>query len=85
MYEAEYSPHFVREYKKLPLRVKISAERKIPLLLHDPFDARLKTHKLSGRLSGYFAFWIDYRYRIIFSITDTIVRLHSAGDHSIYE
>lgn len=85
MYEAEYSPHFVRAYKKLPLRVKISAEQKIPLLLNDPFDVRLKTHKLSGRLSGYFAFWIDYRYRIIFSIIGKTVRLHEAGTHAIYE
>lgn len=85
MYEAEYSPHFVREYKKIPLRVKILAEQKMSLFLSDPFDVRLKTHKLSGRLSGYFAFWIDYRYRIIFSIIGKIVRLHTVGTHVIYE
>ena len=55
------------------------------LFLSDPFDVRLKTHKLSGRLSGYFAFWIDYRYRIIFSIIGKIVRLHAVGTHVIYE
>lgn len=75
----------MRAYKKLSLRVKITAERKLPLLLKNPFNAQLKTHKLSGRLSGYFAFWIDYRYRIIFSIIGKTVRLHAVGTHVIYE
>lgn len=28
----------------------------LELFVHDPFDPRLRTHKLTGQLSGYWAF-----------------------------
>lgn len=51
-----------------------------------PFAKTLKTHKLSGKFSGYYAFSIDYNYRIIFRYMkkDTIVFV-AIGDHSIYQ
>ena len=37
-------------------------------LRNDPFDKKLKTHKLSGDLSQYYACSITYEYRIILII-----------------
>lgn len=50
------------------------------------FDSRLHTHKLNGKLSGFYAFSINSRYRIIFElVSDDIIRFHSVGTHDIYE
>jgi len=81
-----YSSKFKREYKKLPLRVKEKSERNEVFFRKNPFDPKLGTHKLKGRLRNFWAFWIDGRYRIIFEFGDNdMVWFHSAGDHSIYE
>jgi len=81
-----YSTKFEKEYKKLPLHLKILSEEKEKIFRKNPRDPRLNIHKLKGKLSGYYAFWIDQKYRIIFEFTkkDTIW-FHSVGDHSIYK
>ena len=81
-----YSSKFEREYRKLPVRVKEKAEEKEKLFRIDPYNAKLKTHKLSGKLSGYWALLIDRKYRIIFEFADeNVIWFHSVGDHSIYQ
>ena len=65
-----YSPQFKREYQQLPDFIKRKAERKEKIFRNNPFDIRLKTHKLGGRLSDLWSFSIDYRYRIIFEFID---------------
>ncbi len=81
-----YSTKFKREYKKLPKPVKILAEVKEQIFRNDPFDARLDTHKLHGRLREFWSFSIDNKFRIILEFAGKdIVWFHSAGDHSIYD
>jgi addiction module RelE/StbE family toxin len=81
-----YSSVFEREYKKLPLKIKKSTEEKELIFRGNPFDSRLNTHKLSGRLKEYWAFSIDTKYRIICEfIKEDLVWFHSIGDHSIYQ
>jgi addiction module RelE/StbE family toxin len=79
-------PRFEREYKKLSTEIKVLAEKRIGIFLDDPFDSRLKTHKLSGVFEGYMSFSVDHAYRIIFTFDkDEMVRFYRIGDHSIYE
>lgn len=81
-----YSSKFEREYKKLSKHIKNLAEEKENIFRANPFDSRLKTHKLGGKLKKFWAFWIDDKYRIVFEFADkNIVWFHSAGDHSIYK
>ncbi len=62
------------------------AEEKEKLFRKNPFDQKLNTHKLGGRLKGYWAFWIDQKYRIIFEFSEKdILWFHSVGDHTIYQ
>ena len=85
--EIIYSPKFAREYKKLPGQVKKLAEELEPTFRSDPFDPKLKTHKLTGKLDGFLSFSIGYKYRIIFEFSQNkkTVYFHSVGDHDIYE
>ncbi len=80
-----YSSKFAREYKALPLKVKQRAEEKEKIFRKNPFDKRLKTHKLSGRLKDFWSFSIDHKYRIVFEFVDEKTTwFHLVGDHSIY-
>ena len=81
-----YSTKFEKEYKKLPLHLKILSEEKEKIFRKNLRDPRLNIHKLKGKLSGYYAFWIDQKYRIIFEFTKKdIIWFNSVGDHSIYK
>lgn len=80
-----YSPQFERAYKKLPLAVKKKAEKQEKLFRANPFDSRLKIHKLSGKLHEFWSFSIDYSYRIIFEFDGgEVVYFHDAGNHDVY-
>jgi len=67
-----YSSKFAKEYKRLPKRIKLQAEDKEKIFRNDPFSPSLKTHKLTGRLKTYWAFSIDYQFRIIFELRDEV-------------
>ncbi|MBU2564549.1 type II toxin-antitoxin system RelE/ParE family toxin [Patescibacteria group bacterium] len=81
-----YSVKFERKYKKLPKKIKEKIKEKEHIFRKNPFDKSLKTHKLSGKLSGLWAFSIDQKYRIIFELKNkNTIWLHSVGDHSVYK
>jgi addiction module RelE/StbE family toxin len=64
---------FKRKYKKLIKQIpeiKSLFLSQIEILVENPMDKRLKSHKLSGKLKGYWAFSINYTYRVIFRFTD---------------
>lgn len=82
----QYSPHFTRLYKKLTFELRRDAKVKEKVFRADPFDPRLKTHKLSGRLEGLYAFSISHSHRIIFEfVKNDLARFHEIGTHDIYE
>ena len=80
-----YSSKFAKEYKRLPQEVKNQAKKKEKIFRKDPFDKRLKTHKLTGKLKEYYSFSIDYDHRIIFEFAKKdIIWFHSVGTHQVY-
>lgn len=85
--EIIYSSKFAREYKKLPNSVKDIAEEIENIFRENPFDPRLKTHKLNGKLSNFLAFSVGHKYRIIFELVNNknIAHFHSIGNHDIYQ
>lgn len=81
-----YSPQFARQYKSLPMRLKLIAEKKEAVFRANPFDGRLKAHKLQGRLKDFWAFSLDRKNRVIFEFGERgMVFFHSVGGHSIYQ
>jgi len=85
--EIIYSPKFAREYKKLPANIKDIAEKQEVIFRNNPFDPRLKTHKLKGKLSEFSSFSIGYKHRIIFELVENkqTVYFHSVGTHDVYQ
>lgn len=84
--QIQYLSGFKRQYKRLSREVQIAAEKKEKIFRKDPFDSRLKTHKLKGELEGYWAFSINFSYRIIFQFADgEIMYFYRIGKHDIYD
>ena len=85
--EIIYGSKFAREYKRLPDNIKDIAEEQETLFRENPFNPKLKTHKLKGKLSGFLSFSIGHKYRIIFEFSKdkNTIYFHSAGNHDIYQ
>lgn len=80
-----YYSKFRQQFKKLPKEIRLLTASKERIFRSNPFDRRLKTHKLHGELSNFLAFSVNYQYRIVFDFTDTnTVRFYNIGKHDIY-
>jgi len=70
--DVSFSNSFRKAFEK---RIK-SAETKtefwvrLDLFIKDPFDPKLKTHKLSGKLKNLWSFSIENDVRVVFFFTD---------------
>lgn len=81
-----YLPKFIRQFKKLSIEIKETALEKEKIFRKNPFDLKLNTHKLKGKLKSFWAFSVDKKNRIIFDFKDKkIVRFYSIGNYDIYD
>lgn len=77
---------FEKSYRKLPKRIQTEAKRKEIIFRHDPFDPRLRTHKLHGIEKEAWAFSVTRSYRIKFLFLEGgSVLFLDIGTHDIYE
>ena len=80
---------FKRIYKK---KIKNNNELKnrfwdaMELFSKNPFNPRLRTHKLTGKLEGLWAFSVDYDYRVIFKFMneDEILLIDIGAHDEVY-
>ena len=71
--EVSFSEGFKKAYQKSVGSGTISASvfrHALGLFSANPFDVKLKTHKLSGKLKGLWSFSIGYDVRVVFYFTD---------------
>ena len=84
-----YGPHFLRSYKAIERRIKkVAVEKRIKLFRRNPFDPRLHTHSLHGKLKHIWSFSIDTHNRILFEFLDARreqVLFLDIGNHSLYQ
>ena len=77
---------FKRTYKK-EISKNVLLKKKfwiaMQLFSRNPFDAQLRTHKLTGKLQGLWAFTVAYDCRVIFKFfdNDKSVLLIDIGTH----
>jgi len=77
---------FIRHFKKLPSSLKKIALEREAIFRSNPFDPILKTHKLRGKFSYFWAFSITHSHRVMFEFRENGVAVFiDIGDHSIYE
>ncbi|KKT06431.1 MAG: Plasmid stabilization system [Parcubacteria group bacterium GW2011_GWA2_43_17] len=80
-----FTPHFLKSFSKLPLTIQELAKKKDGWFRRNPFDPRLRTHKLKGKLSGAWAYSVSRGYRVLFRFLDgDEVIYYDVGTHDIY-
>ena len=80
-----YSPRFGRSLFRLSEKSQEKAERSENIFRTNPFDRRLKSHKLHGKMQGLWSFSVDRRYRILFEFDGDDVIFLDIGDHDLYK
>lgn len=66
--EVSFSSQFVKSYQKgagSGAISKVAFRNALEIFKANPFDVRLKTHKLSGKLKGLWSFSITYDIRVV--------------------
>jgi plasmid maintenance system killer protein len=77
---------FEKSFRKLPVHIQDLATKKDKWFRQDAFDRRLHTHKLKGELSGYWSYYINRQYRILFRfLNGGEVIYYDIGTHDIYK
>ena len=80
-----YTSSFLKSVKKLSFKDKKIIKKREQIFRKNPFDAKLKTHKLKGKLKGLYSFSITYSQRILFEfIKKNEVVFYEVGGHDIY-
>lgn len=80
------SSEFEKSFQKIPNEIKRLADKKDLWFRKDAFDKRLHTHKLKGELEGYWSYYINLKYRILFQFINSPneVIYYDIGTHEIY-
>jgi len=80
-----YSSSFKKSIKKYSSNHN-KIEKTIAKFIDNPFNPSLKTHKLTGKLSSYWSFSVDYHLRILFEFIDKkTVGFIDLGTREIYK
>ena len=81
----DFTPHFLKSFSRLPLAIQELAKKKDGWFRRNPFDPRLRTHKLKGELSGAWAYSVNREYRVLFRFLkgDEVI-YYDIGTHDIY-
>ncbi len=80
-----FTPHFLRSFQKLPRSIQTLTKKKDDWFRNDPFDTRLRTHKLKGELTGVWAYSVNQEYRVLFRfLNGKEVVYYDIGTHNIY-
>ena len=81
-----YKPSFVRQFQKLERDLQDEVLEKIEEFTDSRNHRKLKVHRLTGLLAGFYSFSVNYRYRIVFSFSKrkTEATLLAVGDHEVY-
>lgn len=79
------SSRFERSYHKMPLNIQADFGEKIRFFQNNPFDPRLHTHKLGGRLQDLYAFYLRDGFRVLLDFVEpNVVLLVNIGSHDDY-
>lgn len=80
-----YHPRFKESYKKLSSETQKKAEGREKVFRQNPFDSRLNTHKLHGKLKKQWSLSIDKSSRILFEFDGSDVTFLDIGNHDLYK
>ena len=86
VFDASFEKSFEKYKNKLSDKKTGQLKKKLLIFKKDPFDKKLKTHKLKGNLKNYWSFSVSCSDRILFRfVDDETVFFIDIGNHNIYK
>ncbi|MFH1859030.1 MAG: type II toxin-antitoxin system mRNA interferase toxin, RelE/StbE family [Patescibacteria group bacterium] len=86
MLEIYPSSRFKRSFKKIPACIKKDFIIQVEIFKNDSFNFQLKTHKLKGKLSNHYSFYLQSGFRVLFNfIKNNKILLINIGSHDDYK
>lgn len=80
------TPEFEEAFERLPKEIQRIASAKVVLFKNNFLHPSLKTHKLKGPLSNFWAFSVTKSYRVLFRfLKENEVIYYDIGPHDIYK
>ncbi|MEX0621984.1 MAG: type II toxin-antitoxin system mRNA interferase toxin, RelE/StbE family [Candidatus Woykebacteria bacterium] len=80
-----YHPGFKRALKKLEVSKRTEFEKNLELFIRNPFNPKLNTHKLRGKLKNLWSFSITHSDRVVFEfLNKEFVGFIDIGSHDVY-
>jgi mRNA-degrading endonuclease YafQ of YafQ-DinJ toxin-antitoxin module len=77
---------FLKSVSKLSNKEKGLLVNRQEIFCLNPYDTRLKTHKLKGKLAGRCLFSVNYTLRVVFELVQTNkVLFLDIGTHEVYK
>lgn len=76
-----------RSYKRTDPQLRKLVDERVEVFRRDPFDPRLDTHRLHGKLKNQWSFSVDRRCRVLFEFLDKERQeavFLDIGNHSLY-
>lgn len=73
MIEISLSSSFIKAFRKKDIgnkELEKTFDEELKIFLANPFDSRLKTHKLSGKLDWIWSFSINFQIRVTFTFAE---------------
>ena len=81
-YRVEFTTFSERKIKKLSTKQREQLFNVVKKLEINPFDKSLKTHKLSGKSTGYYSCSMNYSDRVIFiMVVNNVIAIIDIGSH----
>jgi len=81
----EVTSRFQQSFDKLPPDLRHLTVRRVAVFAANPFDPRLRTHKLKGKLKDFWSFSVTEAYRVLVTFPQSgVALLHDVGTHDIY-
>jgi plasmid maintenance system killer protein len=81
-----FLPTFVKLFNKLESDLQSEVLEKIDLFKNPRNHEQLKVHKLHGKLKNRYSFYVNYKFRIIFTyVSKKEAVLLTVGDHEVYK
>ena len=71
----------LRDFLRARPELREIVREKLTILQENPHNPRLKTHKLTGKLKGFYAASITYEHRLVFYAEGNLIFLLALGTH----
>lgn len=84
MTEVAFSSSFKRVFKKrIKAKSKLEAKfwDRVEVFTQNPYDEKLRTHKLSGKLKELWSFSVEYDVRVVFYFVSDSKAIFNIGKH----